>query len=105
MTQPGFAGIDDIGPFLGLVPTKYQSGDVDRNGTISKHGNRQTRAMLFEAAGVILQRSRADSALKQWASGLQRRIGARKATVALARKLATVLLSMWRNGQPFSTNG
>jgi transposase len=100
-----FRRIDDIGPFLGLVPTKYQSGDVDRNGSISKHGNRQTRAMLFEAAGVILQRSRVDCVLKRWAEGLQRRIGLRKATVALARKLATVLLSMWRNGQPFSLAG
>jgi transposase len=96
-----FHRIDDVGPFLGLTPKKYQSGDVDRNTSISKHGNRLTRSMMFEAAGVLLRRSRRDCALKRWAAKLEQRVGLRKATVALARKLATVLLSMWKNGNSF----
>jgi len=96
-----FRRVGDVGPFLGLVPIKYQSGEVDRSGRISKHGNRQTRSMLYEAAGVILFRIQASSTLKSWAEQLSRRVGPRKATVALARKLAVVLLSMWRSGCSF----
>lgn len=92
------------GPFLGLVSRKYQSGDVDRDGAISKHGNRQTRALLYEAALAWLKRSSQDSQLKAWAIKAQKRLGLRKAVVALARKLATVLLSIWRSGQPFASS-
>jgi transposase len=96
-----FRRIADVGPFLGLTPKKYQSGEVDRNTSISKHGNRLTRSMMFEAAGVLLRRSRQDCALKRWAAKLEQRVGVRKATVALARKLATILLSMWKSGNAF----
>ncbi len=61
--------------------------------------------MLFEAAGVILRRVQTESKLKQWAVALERRVGLRKATVALARKLAITLLSMWRTGRPFAAGG
>ncbi len=77
-------------------------GEVDRNATISKQGNRLTRATLFEAAGVLLKRSRTDCALKRWGQQLDHRVGLRRATVAVARKLAVVPLSMWRSGQPFA---
>lgn len=48
----------DLGPYLGLTPRKYQSGEVDRVGSISKCGDRMTRSLLFEAAGVLLFRNR-----------------------------------------------
>jgi transposase len=96
-----FRRVADVGPFLGLTPKKYQSGEVDRNTSISKHGNRLTRSMLFEAAGVLLKRTRQDCALKRWAARVEQRVGMRKATVALARKLATILLSMWKAGNVF----
>lgn len=99
-----FHRLTDIGPFLGLVPRKYQSGDVDRDGGISKHGNRQTRALLYEAALALLKRSSQENRLKAWATEAEKRLGLRKAIVALARKLATVLLSMWRSGQPFASS-
>lgn len=96
-----FKHVSDIGPFLGLTPRKYQSGDVDRNGTISKHGNRQTRSMLYEASLALLKRYGKETSLGKWGAKLEHRMGLRKAVVALARKLATVLLSMWRNGEQF----
>ena len=91
----------DLGPYLGLTPRKYQSGEVDRTGSISKCGDRTTRSLLFEAAGVLLFRNRHASALKKWGLNLSRRAGARKARVAVARKLAVLLHRLWTNGRVF----
>lgn len=60
----------DVGPYLGLTPKRYQSGEVDHPGSISKCGDRLTRSSLFEAASVLLSRTRAPSALKDWARRL-----------------------------------
>ena len=85
----------DLGPYLGLTPRKYQSGEVDRAGSISKCGDRTTRSLLLEAAGVLLFRNRQASALKEWGLKLSRRAGTRKARVAVARKLAVLLHRLW----------
>lgn len=96
----------DLGPYLGLTPRKYQSGEVDRSGSISKCGDRMTRSLLFEAAGVLLFRNRQTSALRDWGLKLSRRAGTRKARVAVARKLAVLLHRLWTNEcmfEPYST--
>lgn len=89
-----------VGTYLGLVPSLYQSGQTNRRGRITKHGNRQARWALTMAANVLL-RSRSPSALRDWGRGLVERIGRKKAVVALARKLSTVLWAMWRSHTPF----
>jgi transposase len=94
-----FQSVADVGAFLGLTPKKYQSGEVDRNGGISKHGNRQTRSLLYEAASCLLSRYGTNTGLAHWANSLRQRMGYKKAVVALARKLATVMLSMWKSGE------
>jgi transposase len=100
--QPSrFKRCHDLGPFLGLTPRRYQSGEVDRTGRISKCGDRLTRSLLFEAAGVLLTRSKTACDLRSWAEGVRRRSGLRKARVALARKLAIVMLTIWRSGGVF----
>lgn len=99
-----FKSVHDVGPYLGLTPKKYQSGEVDRQGTISKTGCRLTRHLLFEAAGILITRQKMDCALRRWARSLVSRVGIRKATVAAARKLATVLLSLWRQEKDFLPN-
>ena len=91
----------DIGPYLGLTPKRYQSGGVDHSGHISKCGDRLTRSLLFEAAGVLLSRSRAPSALKAWGRALAKRAGYAKARVAVARKLAIILHRMWVDDTEF----
>lgn len=96
-----FHSVRDIGPYLGLTPKKYQSGEIDRNGSISKTGCRLTRHLLFEAASALLLRRKTDCAIRRWAMSLVPRIGLRKATIAVARKLATLLLSLWRSEQEF----
>ncbi len=99
-----FQSTVDVGAYLGLTPGRYQSGEVDRNSSISKCGCRLTRYLLVEAASALLLRSKSDSRLRRWAAALMQRIGRKKALVALARKLATVLLAMWRDQTAFQPN-
>jgi transposase len=91
----------DVGPYLGLTPTRYQSGEVDHAGRVSKCGDRLTRSLLFEAAGVLLSRSRAPSALKAWGLAIARRNGYSKARVAVARKLGIIMHRLWIDGTEF----
>jgi transposase len=100
--DPGrFARSKDVGAYLGLTPKRYQSGEIDRAGRISKCGDRMLRTYLFEAASVILHRSRSTFPLREWALRLVRRVGLRKAKVALARRLAVILHRMWVSQAPF----
>jgi transposase len=91
----------DVGAYLGLTPRRYQSGEVDRSGRISKRGSHQTRTYLFEAANVLLTVVKRGSALKRWGTKLAKRIGAKKAKVALARKMAVILHAIWTDGTEF----
>jgi transposase len=91
----------DIGPHFGLTPRKYQSGQLDVTGSISKVGDRMVRTALYEAASVMLTRTVRMSPLKSWAMGVAKRRGAKKARVALARKLGVILHRMWVDGTTF----
>jgi transposase len=84
-----------VGAYLGLTPRRYQSGEVDRGGHISKCGDSLLRAYLFEAATVLLSRHPRASVLKAWGLALAKRIGMRRAKVAVARKLAVVMHRVW----------
>lgn len=96
-----FGKVQDIGPWLGLTPSRYQSGRTDRIGRITRAGDAGVRTVLYEAAATLLGRVKTWSALKSWGVRLARRAGAKKARVAVARKLAVVLLSMWKSNEPF----
>jgi transposase len=89
-----------IGPYLGLVPRRYQSGETDHGGSITRIGDVMLRTALYEAATTILRMPRR-SALRAWALRLAERAGVRKARVALARKLGVVLHRMWASGSAF----
>ncbi len=90
-----------VGAYLGLTPRRYASGEVDWTGRISKCGDRMLRTYLFEAAGVLLTRVAQWCKLKAWGHRLWKRIGFKKAKVAVARKLAVILHRMWRDGTDF----
>lgn len=96
-----FAKSRAVGAHLGLAPRRYQSGEMDFQRPISKCGDSMMRHYLFEAAGVLLTRTKRWNALKAWGVRLVKRIGMRKATVAVARKLAVILHRMWSTGEPF----
>lgn len=91
----------DVGPYFGLTPSKYQSGEVDWTGHISKVGDETVRAALYEAANIILSRVTRFSALKAWAMRVAKLRGLKRAKVALARKLAVVMHRMWIDGSDF----
>lgn len=91
----------EVGAYLGLVPSLYQSGKTYRRGRITKHGNRQARWALSVAANVLLSVVKQPSALRQWGLEVAARRGRKTAVVAVARKLAAVLWSMWKHRRPF----
>ncbi len=90
-----------LGAHFGLTPKRYQSGETDVTGGISKAGDAMVRAALYEAANVMLTRASKFSSLKRWALEVAKRRGMRRAKVALARKLATVLHRLWVDGSEF----
>ena len=92
----------DVGAYLGLVPKRYQSGEVDYVGGISKCGDRRVRTLLYEAANVMLTRYKGQLKLKDWAFAIARRSTMRKARVALARRLAIIMHAMLRNETEFA---
>ena len=96
-----FAHAADIGPYLGLTPKVRQSGTSRRHGHISKLGNLLTRSHLVMAATILMQDKMDDMPLKAWALSLAERAGSGKARVALARRLAVIMLAMWKNGSEF----
>jgi len=91
----------DIGSWLGLTPGRWQSGKIDIVGRITKAGDARVRTMLFEAAASILGRVRVMSQLKAWGLRIAKRTCMKKAIVAVARKLVTILLAMWKSGTAF----
>ncbi len=90
-----------VGAYYGLTPRRHASGEIDWTGRISERGDGMVQTYLFEAAGVLLTRVPHWCALKAWGLKLSKRIGFKKAKVALARKLAVILHRMWRDETDF----
>ena len=96
-----FAKSRTVGAYVGLTPRRWQSGEMDYSGRISKHGDAVLRSLLYEAANSLLTRVRRAHPLKDWARRIKKRSGHRKACVALARKLAVILHRMLMTGETF----
>jgi len=90
-----------VGAHVGLTPKRYQSGEIDYDGRVSKCGDALLRTMLYEAAQVLLTHSGKWSWLKAWGMRVAQRRGIRRAIVAVARRLAVVLHRMWVDGSEF----
>jgi transposase len=119
MTVPGigpitalafYTAIDDperfrrsrsVGAYIGLTSRRHASGEIDWSGRVSKCGDPMLRSYLFEAAGVLLTRVPQWCKLKAWGHRLWKRIGFKKAKIAVARKLAVILHRMWRDETDF----
>jgi transposase len=98
-----FKSSKTVGAHFGMTPKKYQSGETDITGRISKIGDAGVRAALFEAAHVLLTKPiKGCTNLKSWAMRLARRAGMRKAKVALARRLAVILHRMMVEGAAYN---
>ena len=86
---------------LGLTPRRYQSGETDVQGRISRCGDELARTALYEAAHSVLIRSTKWSALQAWGMNVAKRRGMARARVAVARKLAVILHRIWADGSKF----
>lgn len=103
--DPGrFKRSSDLGAYLGLVPRLWQSGDIDQAGHITRCGDGMLRHLLYECANKIIVILKKPCALKTWAEQLQARVGGKKARVALARKLATLMHKLWISEKNFDWN-
>jgi transposase len=91
-----FSRASDVGAFLGLTPKRHQSGEMDWSGRVSKCGDGAMRGLLFEAASCVIRQVTRFSPLKSWAVRLAGRRGFRKAAVATARKIAVLMLTLWK---------
>ena len=90
-----------VAAHFGLTPRRFQSGEHDNPGRISKAGDRDVRATLYAAANALLMRTMAGSQIKTWGMRLMRTKGRRRAVVAVARKLAVLLHRMWIDDSEF----
>jgi transposase len=89
----------DVGPYLGMVPTVRQSGLSTSRRRISKMGDAMTRSYLVTAALVHLRHGK--TALSDWGLGLVEKKGKGRAQIAVARKLAVMMLAMWRSNEQY----
>jgi len=98
-----FAHSRDVGPFLGLVPRRRQSGECDPHLRITKCGDRYLRRLLVQCAHVMIGRFGGDCALRQWALDHARgsRTAKKRTVVAVARKLAVLLHRLWHRQEVF----
>ena len=120
MTAPGVGaltalnfktGVDDparfkssrsVGAHFGLTPRRYQSGETDIVGGITKAGDAAVRSALYEAALSIMTKVKKHSVLQAWGLAVAKRRGMKRAIVAVARKLGTILHRMWVDGTDFA---
>jgi len=96
-----FARSEDVGAYAGLVPRRSQSGERDVRGHISKAGDPMLRRSLYEAANIMLCRVQRPFALQQWGQRIAEAKGNKRARIAVARKLAVLLHSLWLNETEF----
>jgi len=100
--DPGrFKNISDVGAYFGLTPRQSQSGESDVMGPTSRRGDTMTRSHLVQAATVLLCSTKKWCSLKAWGMKIAKKRGFRSARIAVARKLAVILCSLWLNEKEF----
>jgi transposase len=100
--DPGrFRSSQEVGAYLGLVPRRWQSGQLDQAGGITRCGDGLLCHLLYECANVIVSILKKPCGLKAWAERLEARVGPKKARVALARKLAVLMHHLWTKGETY----
>ncbi len=90
-----------VAAHFGLTPKRFQSGESDYSGGVSRLGDKMVRTALYQAAFSMVVASKSKCALRAWAVRLREQKGLRPACVALARKLAVILHRLWVTGRDF----
>lgn len=100
-----FSDAEQVASYIGLAPSIYQSGETELRGRITKEGDELLRWLLVEAANCLLSRCQKNSALREWGLKLQEKKGTGKARVAVARKLAMLMHTLWLRNETFKRQG
>ena len=93
--------LESVGAYYGMTPRQYSSGEIVRQGGISRCGSKEVRTLLTEAAIVLLTRCKAWSSLKVWGLKLMKKHGLKKAAMAVGRKLGVIMHRMLMTGESF----
>jgi transposase len=96
-----FTRSSDVGAYFGLTPRVHQSGLTTKPGRISRMGNSSVRSLLVASAVRFMRHSPPECELRKWATNIEQRRGKKRARVALARKIAVIMLSMWKRGENY----
>jgi transposase len=99
-----FKSSRNVAAHFGLTPRRFQSGQMDIKGKISKMGDESVRTALYEAAMVLLCVSKSPCRLRQWGLRLKKLKGTKRAAIAVARKLAVIMHRMWLTGRDFDAS-
>lgn len=94
----------EVGPALGLVPRRDQSGDQDPQLHITRTRDVYLRRLLVVAAQYILGPFGPDCDLRRWGMKVAERGGKnakKRAVVAVARKLAILMHRLWKTGEVY----
>lgn len=100
-----FTNNRDVGAYLGLVPRRDQSGQMDKQLSISKTGNSNLRRLLVQCSQYIIGHFGPDSDLRRYGLRLAARGGKaakKKAIIAVARKLAVLMLVIWKGHEHYN---
>jgi len=97
-TPERFADSNHVVSYLGLAPSMYDSGEMQRHGRITKAGSSQMRALLCE---VAQQAARPNHPLNPYFRRITAKSGYKKAAIAVAQRMARIMYRMWRNGERF----
>lgn len=95
-----FTSSKNVGPWVGLTPSRNQSGERDASGGITKAGDVNLRRALRQAATVMMNRSRA-AWLRSWGAQVAKRRDRKRAMVALARRISVILHRIRVDGTTF----
>lgn len=95
-----FTSSKNVGPWVGLTPSRNQSGERDVSGGITKAGDVNLRRALCQAVTVMMNRGRG-TWLRSWGAQVAKRRGRKRAMVALARRISVILHRMWIDGTIF----
>ena len=98
-----FTSSKKVGPWVGLTPSRNQSGERDVSGGVTKAGDVNLRRALCQAATVMMHRGHS-TWLRTWGAQVARRRGAKRAMVALARRISVILHRMWVDDADFRSD-
>jgi len=96
-----FRSADQLSAFIGVTPSQYSSGERVRMGSITHLGNHRVRTLLVESSWTLIRK---DPALYKVYESIKKRRGAKRAIIAISRKLVMRMRRILLDGKPYKIN-